>query len=283
MKHVLVIGDLNEKLTSVLDKCIEDKLIENYVNYQIYNEAHKNVNDELHLNNASLLNTDFCDMFLTSTNGLELVNDWIVLKGDIHTDDFLRILIKFEKYNAEDSVFLSHILHLTSPDKKISCYLSDGALNTKQLTDHNIYNKIVNNAQEYILSHKEGVSKIDPVINTSIILAANNPNIPGYDIAREYCWASVDHKHIEIQQFDECFSAGAWLLKNKDADPMMFTYPDLLITLDITVGNVIWKSLTILNNWSAEGYVIGGRLKTVLLSRSDSAENYYNSLKGLCN
>ena len=282
MKRVLVIGDLNEKLTSVLDKCKEDKLIEGYVNYQIYNEAHKNVNDGLHLNNASLLNVDFCDMFLTSTNGAELENDWIILKGDIHTDNFLRILIKFEKYNTEDSVFLSHILHLTSPDKKISCYLSDGALNTKQLTDHSIYTKIVNNAQEYILNHKKGISKIDPVINTSIILAANNPNIPGYNIAKEYCWASVDHKHIEIQQFDECFSAEAWLLKNKDADPMMFTYPDLLITPDITVGNVIWKSLTILNNWSAEGYVIGGRLSTVLLSRSDSAENYYNSIKNLC-
>ena len=150
MKRVLVIGDLNEKLTSVLDKCKEDKLIEGYVNYQIYNEAHKNVNDGLHLNNASLSNVDFCDMFLTSTNGSELENDWIILKGDIHTDNFLRILIKFEKYNTEDSVFLSHILHLTSPDKKISCYLSDGALNTKQLTDHSIYTKIVNNARIYL-------------------------------------------------------------------------------------------------------------------------------------
>jgi hypothetical protein len=282
MKRVLVIGDLNEKLTSVLDKCKEEKLIEGYVNYQIYNKAHKSVNDGLHLNNASLSNTDFCDMFLESTNGLELERNWIILKGDIHTDTFLRILIKFEKYNADETFFLSHILHLTSPDKKISCYLSDGAMNTKQITDHNVYNKIINNAQEYIVSHKEGVSKIDPVINTSIILAANNPKIPGYDIAKEYCWASVDHKHMEIQQFDECFSAEAWLLKNKDADPMMFTYPDLLITLDITVGNVIWKSLTILNKWSAEGYVIGGRLSTVLLSRSDSAENYYNSIKGVC-
>ena len=222
-------------------------------------------------------------MILTSLDREELINDWIVLKGDIHTDDFLRILIKFEKTFADgDDIFLSHILHLTSPDNKISCYLSDGAMNTKQLTDHSIYNKIINNAQEYILSHKEGVSKIDPVINTSIILAANNPNIPGYDIAREYCWASVDHKHLEIQQFDECFDVEAWMIKHKDADVMMFTYPDLLITLDITVGNVIWKSLTILNNWLAEGYVIGGKLNTILLSRSDSAENYYNSIKGLC-
>ena len=133
------------------------------------------------------------------------------------------------------------------------------------------------------MNHKKGVSKIDPVINTSVILAAKNKNIPGYDtVMGDYAWASIDRHHIQVQQFDECFSADAWLLKNKDADPMMFTYPDLLITPDITVGNVIWKSLTILNNWSAEGYVIGGRLSTILLSRSDSAENYYNSIKSLC-
>ena len=70
--------------------------------------------------------------------------------------------------------------------------------------------------------------------------------------------------------------------KLEEADAMMFTYPDLLITPDITVGNVIWKSLTILNNWYAKGYVIGGRLNTILLSRSDSEESYYESIKSLC-
>ena len=31
------------------------------------------------------------------------------------------------------------------------------------------------------------------------------------------------------------------------------------------------------------GYVIGGKLKTVLLSRSDYEESYYQSIKGACN
>ena len=88
---------------------------------------------------------------------------------------------------------------------------------------------------------------------------------------------------LEIKQFDECFSVDAWCIKRKDADAMVFTYPDLLVTPDITVGNAIWKSLTILNNWYAKGYVIGGKLISILLSRSDSEESYYESIKGACN
>ena len=43
MKSVLVIGDLNDKLIRVLDKCKSDKLIYHYVNYEMYNNIHKKV------------------------------------------------------------------------------------------------------------------------------------------------------------------------------------------------------------------------------------------------
>ena len=287
MKAVLVIGDLNDKLKRVLDKCVSDKVISHYVNYEMYNEVHQKVNEEMHLTNTTLSNEEFCDMFISTTKLDQ--EEWIILKGDIHTKEFLKILIGFEKgLNFNDQLFLSHIVELVNKDKNgpKSFYLSDAALNTKQIHDRNVLEAVISNAQNFIINKKKGAAKIDPELHTSIILAANNSNIPGHvtsDSVIRYLSEIPVQANMEIKQFDECFSAEAWCIKHKEADAMMFTYPDLLVTPDITTGNVIWKSLTILNNWYAKGYVIGGKLTTVLLSRSDSEESYYESIKGACN
>lgn len=287
MKAVLVIGDLNDKLKRVLDKCVSDKLISHYVNYEIYNEVHNLANEKMCLANASLSNEEFCNMFISTTKLDQ--EEWIILKGDIHTKEFLKILIGFEKgLNFNDQLFLSHIVELVNKDKNgpKSFYLSDAALNTKQIHDRNVLEAVISNAQKFIINKKKGAAKIDPELHTSIILAANNSNIPGHvtsDSVIRYLSEIPVQANMEIKQFDECFSAEAWCIKHKEADAMMFTYPDLLVTPDITTGNVIWKSLTILNNWYAKGYVIGGKLTTVLLSRSDSEESYYESIKGACN
>lgn len=287
MKAVLVIGDLNDKLKRVLDKCVSDKVISHYVNYEIYNEVHKLANEKICLANASLSNEEFCNMFISTTKLDQ--EEWIILKGDIHTKEFLKILIGFEKgLDFNDQLFLSHIVELVNKDKNgpKSFYLSDAALNTKQIHDRNVLEAVISNAQKFIINKKKGAAKIDPELHTSIILAANNSNIPGQvtsDSVIHYLSEIPVQANMEIKQFDECFSAEAWCIKHKEADAMMFTYPDLLVTPDITTGNVIWKSLTILNNWYAKGYVIGGKLTTVLLSRSDSEESYYESIKGACN
>ena len=287
MKSVLVIGDLNDKLKKVLDKCISDKVISHYVNYEMYNEVHQRVNEEMHLTNATLSNEEFCDMFISTTKLDQ--EEWIIMKGDIHTKEFLKILIGFEKRltNYTD-IFLSHVVELVNKDKNgpKSFYLTDGALNVKQINDSEVLANIIRNAQLFIIDKKQGINKVDPQLNTAIILAANNNKVPGYcavDNVINWNENILCKDNLEIKQFDECFSADAWCIKHKEADAMMFTYPDLLVTPDITVGNAIWKSLTILNNWYAKGYVIGGKLKTVLLSRSDSEESYYESIKGVCN
>ena len=286
MKAVLVIGDLNDKLKRTLDKCVSEKVISHYVNYEMYNEMHQKVNEEMHLTNAALSNEEFCEMFISTTKLDQ--EEWIMMKGDIHTKEFLKILIGFEKRLTNANIFLSHIVELVNKGKNgpKSFYLTDGALNVKQIEKDAVLSGIITNAQKYIISKKKGVSTVDPKVPTAIILAADNEKVPGYNAVTSIInWDKVipDRDNLEIKQFDECFSAEAWCIKHKDADAMVFTYPDLLVTPDITVGNVIWKSLTILNNWYAKGYVIGGRLKTVLLSRSDSEESYYESIKGACN
>ena len=128
MKAVLVIGDLNDKLKRVLNKCVSDKVISHYVNYEMYNEVHKLANEKMCLVNASLSNEEFCNMFISTTKLDQ--EEWVILKGDIHTKEFLKILIGFEKgLNFNDQLFLSHIVELVNKDKNgpKSFYLSPGA------------------------------------------------------------------------------------------------------------------------------------------------------------
>ena len=95
MKSILVIGDLNDKLKRVLDKCVSDKVISHYVNYEMYNEVHQKANEEMHLTNTTLSNEECCEMFISTTKLDQ--EGWIIMKGDIHTKEFLKILIGFEK------------------------------------------------------------------------------------------------------------------------------------------------------------------------------------------
>ena len=213
MKSVLVIGDLNDKLKRVLDKCVSDKVISHYVNYEMYNEVHQKANEEMHLTNITLSNEQFCDMFISTTKLDQ--EEWIILKGDIHTKEFLKILIGFEKgLNFNDQLFLSHIVELVNKDKNgpKSFYLSDAALNTKQIHDRNVLEAVISNAQKFIINKKKGAAKIDPELHTSIILAANNSNIPGHVTSNSViCYLSEIpvQANMEIKQFDECFSVEA--------------------------------------------------------------------------
>jgi len=275
MKSVLVIGDLNDKLKSVLEKAKKQDIIYHYVNYEIYNEIHETANEQLRLTTPVLSNEQFCDMFINTTKRDELLNEWIILKGNIHTKDFIKILIKFERtfdpLNRYD-LFLSHVVKLVSKRKNMpSFYLSDAALNVKQMIDHNVLGNVIENAKDFVSKKIENPK-------TVIILAADNKSIPYHDVITQTLDVHFWNNKIEIKQFDECFDLASYLNKNPNADAESFTYPDLLIT-DITVGNCIWKSLTILNDYYAIGQVIGGQLNTILLSRSDSEESYLESIK----
>ena len=279
MKSVLVVGNLNDKLRNVLDKAKKDKLIFNYVNYEIYNEKHKVANEQLGLTSPALSNEQFCNNFICTTKKDELLNEWIILKGNIHTKDFIKILISFEKTFDpvhNENLFLSHVVKLTSERKNMpSFYLTDAALNVKQMIDHEVLGKVIENGIDFVSEKVENPKIV-------VILAADNKSIPSHNVITETLDVHFWNSKIKIYQFDECFDIASFLNKNPEADAESFTYPNLLIT-DITVGNCIWKSLTILNDYYAEGRVIGSRLKTILLSRSDSEQSYYESIKGVIN
>jgi phosphate butyryltransferase len=53
---------------------------------------------------------------------------------------------------------------------------------------------------------------------------------------------------------------------------------DILLAHDITGGNVLAKSLIHLGGWKGGGVVVGAGRPVILLSRSDNAEEKYNSI-----
>ena len=54
---------------------------------------------------------------------------------------------------------------------------------------------------------------------------------------------------------------------------------NVLIVPNIETGNVIWKSITVLNRQTAAGVVVGGRCPIVLPSRSDDFETKLLSIR----
>lgn len=269
MKKVLVIGDLNKKLTNVLARAKNNNIIAGFINYEIYNRE----------NNTNLSLPDFIDIFQQSVKTDELINNWIILKGNIHTKDFLRFIIKWEhNLFSNNSLFLSHIAYLSNPFGNMGFFMADAALNVTQMQDSDTFRNIIKNSVNYV-SKLKGFSD-SSMVKTAIILAARNEKIPGYNIVKEVIDTDTTHD-LSLLQFDECFSKDSFINKNNVSESFEFKIPDLLITPDITTGNCIWKSLTILNNWVANGYLAGGHLNVVLLSRSDSEESYYKSIEAL--
>ena len=270
MKKVLVIGDLNEKLNGVLNRAKNDGVISDFINYEIYNNTQ----------NKTLSLSEFVDEFRNLSDASDLIKNWIILKGNIHTKDFLKLIINFEKqkFSCSNNLFLSHLAYLSNPSNDIGFYMSDAALNVTQITDANTLKNIIKNSVDYI-SKIKGYSN-PSMVKTAIVLAARNEKIPGYDVANNVINTNCLYD-LSLLQFDECFSKDSFINKNKVPGSFEFKIPELLITPDITTGNCIWKSLTILNNWNSCGYLTGGQMNVVLLSRSDSAESYYKSIKSL--
>lgn len=271
MRKVLVIGDLNDKLLNVLNRAKQNNIISDFINYQIYNQKH----------NTDISVADFVNEMQNLISPTELVNNWIVLKGNIHTKEFLKFIIKWENnkfFKPGDELFLSHIAYLSNPTNGFGFYLSDAALNVTQMQDIKTLRKIIENAINYVSKLKNITQKNK--IKTAIVLAARNERIPGYNVVKEVIDTNVSND-ISLLQFDECFSKDSFINKNSVSESFEFSIPDLLITPDITTGNCIWKSLTILNNWVSMGYLAGGHFDVVVLSRSDSEESYYKSIEFL--
>ncbi len=208
---------------------------------------------------------------------VELVNmgeaDFI-MKGKIQTADLLKAVVDKEKGIRTDKL-MSHFAILEVPTYHKLLVITDGGM--VMYPDLEEKRKIIENAVDVMLSL--GYKK--PKIGVLAAVENVNPKMP------ETVDGAELKKMNQNGEIKNCIIEGPIsydLSVNKESSEIKgFNSPvagdvDILLTSNITVGNILAKSLIYSGNSKMAGFIVGAKAPVVLTSRGSSTEEKYLSL-----
>ncbi len=199
----------------------------------------------------------------------------ILMKGHIHTDDFLRAVLDRETGLRTDSL-MSHVFLVEQPGRDHFLFVSDGAMNIAP--DLEMKAAIILNAV-----HTANVFGVEePRVAVLAAIELVNPAMP----------ASVDaatlHMRCARRQFaPRCIISGPFALDNaisevaaqrKGIGGPVAGRADVLIVPDIEAGNMLVKSFVYMAGLTVAGLIVGARAPIVLTSRADTAASKLASI-----
>ena len=198
----------------------------------------------------------------------------VLMKGMIHTDDFLRALLDKEN-GLRAGVTMSHVfvLELRSQDRFL--FVTDGAMNIAP----DLVRKadIVLNA--VYLANAFGIEM--PRVGAVAAVELVNPAMPAT------MEAAALAKMAERRQFPNCIIDGPLGLDNavnmvaakiKKIDSPVAGQADILLVPDIEAGNMLVKCFSHLGGGRTAGVLIGASAPVVLTSRADTATDKFLSV-----
>ena len=199
----------------------------------------------------------------------------IVMKGHLHTDDFLRAVLQKEN-GLRCGSLMSHVFVLEVPGREGLLLITDGAMNIAPTLEQKAC--IVLNAVH--LAHVLGFE--NPRVGVLAAVELLNPAMPAT------VEATCLHTMCERGQFSEpCIVDGPFALDNaisefaarhKHIGGPVAGKADVLLVPDIEAGNILAKSLVYFANARIAGVVIGAASPVVLTSRADKAEAKFLSI-----
>ena len=194
----------------------------------------------------------------------------IVMKGHLHTDDFLRAVLDREN-GLRTGVVMSHVFIIEVPEFDRLLFITDGAMNIAP--DLQQKAQIILNTVH--LSNLFGLRR--PKVGVLAAVELVNPNM---SVTLD---AAVLAKMSERDQFrpeviidgpfalDNAISAIA--AKHKGITGPVAGMADILMVPDIEAGNMLAKSLVYFGHYRLAGVLLGAAAPVVLTSRADSAES----------
>ena len=201
----------------------------------------------------------------------------ILMKGYIHTDDFLRgVLDKTQGLRTGSIMSHVFIAEIRSWDKLI--FITDAAMNIAP--DLEQKGGILMNA--VYLSRMFGVE--DPKVAALAAVELVNPNMPATLDA-----AALGKMADRCQYVPGCTVDGPFGLDNaisktaarhKGITGPVAGQADILVVPDIECGNVFAKSLVYFGGHRLVGLLVGAKAPVVLTSRADSMESKMLSIAG---
>jgi phosphate butyryltransferase len=199
----------------------------------------------------------------------------LVMKGYLHTDDFLRAVLHRE-HGLRAGVLMSHAFAAELPGREGFLFVSDAAMNIAPDLEQKA--QIVLNTVH--LAHALGYE--EPRVGVLAAVELLNPAMP----------ATVDatclHTMGERRQFSpRCLVDGPFALDNavskeaaahKGITGSVAGAADILVVPCIEAGNMLVKSLVYFAGARVAGIVLGATCPVILTSRADSAESKFLSI-----
>ena len=188
--------------------------------------------------------------------------EYVFLKCDIHSDDFLRHVIAINKKLMNGQKFyLTHCgVFVDTTNKRPSFILTDAAC--VPMPDENQLTHIVQNATA-LFSHVFGTSRA-PFI--SLISAGGDTNTKLSPVLCSWFNAHVNEfpdNTLRIEQLDVALDAGIRAEKHLAGE-----LADIIVVDNINTGNAIFKSLSVLaGNWEPLCFLMGAKNMVILNSR----------------
>ena len=199
----------------------------------------------------------------------------ILMKGKIHTDDFLRAVLDRD-VGLRGPRLLSHcfLLEVERPHKHI-VFVTDGAMNIAP--DFEQKAQIAVNAIG--LARLFGIS--EPKVAALAGVELVNPKMQATTDAAILSLMSIrgqfEHGKVEGPlALDIAVSAEAARVKGVKND--VAGHADILLVPNLEAGNILVKAFSHLAGGRTAGLVLGARAPIVLTSRSDSAESKFFSI-----
>ncbi|MEM9044908.1 MAG: phosphate acyltransferase [Pseudomonadota bacterium] len=192
----------------------------------------------------------------------------IVMKGQVHTDALMGALLRKEA-GIRIGKRLSHIFHMTLPDKDDPFLISDAALNVAP--DMKTLQAIAENM--VTLADRIGIA--DPRLAVLSATEETLPQMPSSLIAAELTeWARKAALPAQIAgplAFDNAVSPAAAEIKGLSNHPVAGRSQGVIVP-SIEVGNALFKMMVYFMSACAAGVVMGGRIPIIVTSRADPPE-----------
>lgn len=198
----------------------------------------------------------------------------VVMKGMIHTADFLRAVLNKERGLRTGKV-LSHVSTHEVPGYNRLIHVTDPALNVAPALPEKA--QIAQNVIQYCQS----LGNTEPKVAVLGAVEVVNPNMPPtLDAAaltqmnrRGQIKGGIIDGPFAIDNAISVESA-----KHKGIDSPVAGVADVLLVPDIEAGNILYKSLVYFAKSKIGALVLGAAAPVVLTSRADSPEAKLNSI-----
>ncbi len=198
----------------------------------------------------------------------------VLMKGHIHTDDFLRAVLDKE-HGLRAGYLMSHVFILEARQLGRLLFVTDGAMNIAPDLEQKA--QIILNA--VYLARLFGIKR--PKVGILAAVEVVNPKMQATLDAAAF--AAMDRRG----QFPYCIVDGPFAMDNaisldaariKGIKGPVAGQCDILVVPDIEAGNIMVKTFSFLCGGRTAGVLIGAAAPVVLTSRADSPEARAHSI-----